>query len=47
MEFVNALIIANKQFEMQIYPNRNHNIGGGNARYHLFKRITDYLFRKL
>ena len=47
MEFVNALIIANKQFEMQIYPNRNHNIGGGNARYHLFKRITDYLFRNL
>lgn len=47
MEFVNALIIANKQFEMQIYPNRNHNIGGGNAWYHLFKRITDYLFRNL
>ena len=47
MEFVNALIKANKQFEMQIYPNRNHNIGGGNARYHLFKRITEYLLRNL
>ncbi|MFA5010731.1 MAG: S9 family peptidase [Ignavibacteria bacterium] len=47
MEFVNALIKANKQFEMQIYPNRNHNIGGENARYHLFKRITEYLIRNL
>ncbi len=47
MEFTNALIKANKQFEMQIYPNRNHNIGGGNTRYHLFKRITEYLFKNL
>lgn len=47
MEFVNALVKANKQFEMQIYPNRNHNISGGNTRYHLFKRITDYLLRNL
>jgi dipeptidyl-peptidase-4 len=47
MEFVNALIKANKQFEMQVYPNRNHNISGGNTRYHLFKRITDYILRNL
>lgn len=47
MEFVNALIKANKQFEMQVYPNRNHNISGGNTRYHLFKRITEYLLRNL
>jgi dipeptidyl-peptidase 4 len=47
MEFINALVKANKQFEMQIYPNRNHNIGGGNTRYHLFKRITEYLLRNL
>lgn len=47
MDFVNALIKANKQFEMQVYPNRNHNISGGNTRYHLFKRITEYLLRNL
>lgn len=47
MEFVNALIKSNKQFEMQIYPNKNHNISGGNTRYHLFKRITDYIIEKL
>jgi len=47
MDLVNALIKANKQFEMQIYPNRNHNISGGNSRYHLFKRITDYVLKNL
>jgi len=47
MDFVNALVKANKQFEMQVYPNRNHNISGGNTRYHLFKRITDYILRNL
>lgn len=47
MDFVNALVKANKQFEMQVYPNRNHNISGGNTRYHLFKRITEYLLRNL
>ena len=47
MDFINALIKANKQFEMQIYPNRNHNISGGNTRYHLFKRITEYILKNL
>jgi dipeptidyl-peptidase 4 len=47
MDFVNALVKANKQFEMQVYPNRNHNISGGNTRYHLFKRITEYILRNL
>jgi dipeptidyl-peptidase-4 len=47
MEFVNALTEANKQFEMQIYPNQNHNLRAGITRYHLFKRITDYLLRNL
>lgn len=47
MDFVNALIKANKQFEMQIYPNRNHNISGGNTRYHLYKRMTEYLLKNL
>ncbi|MCE1165506.1 MAG: S9 family peptidase [Bacteroidetes bacterium] len=47
MEFVNELIKANKQFEMQIYPNRNHSIVGGNTRYHLFKRMTDFIQNNL
>ncbi|MFC2087648.1 S9 family peptidase [Bacteroidota bacterium] len=47
MVFINALVNANKQFEMQIYPNKNHNINGGYTSYHLFKRITGFLEEKL
>ncbi|MFH0893654.1 MAG: S9 family peptidase [Bacteroidota bacterium] len=47
MEFVDALVKANKQFEMQIYPNKNHGIYGGNTRLHLFTRLTDYLLKNL
>ncbi|TRZ64288.1 S9 family peptidase [bacterium] len=47
MDFITALIAANKQYEMQIYPNKNHGIFGGNTRYHLFKRITEYILADL
>ncbi len=47
MEFVNELVKANRQFEMQIYPNRNHSIAGGTTRYHLFKRITEFILNNL
>jgi dipeptidyl-peptidase 4 len=47
MELINALVKTNKQFEMQIYPNQNHNLRAGQTRYHLFKRITEYLLRNL
>lgn len=40
---VNALVRANKQFEMMEYPNRNHGIFGGNTRRHLFEMLTRYL----
>jgi dipeptidyl-peptidase-4 len=40
---VNALVRANKQFEMMEYPNRNHGIFGGNTRRHLFEMMTRYL----
>lgn len=47
MEYNEALIQANKYFETQIYTNRNHGIFGGNTRYHLMNRITDFFIRKL
>lgn len=47
MEFVNALVAANKQFEMFIYPNRNHGIVGGNARLHLYTLMNNFLFKHL
>ena len=47
MELTSKLVDANKQFEMQIYPNKNHGIYGGVTTYHLFKRITEFLFKNL
>ena len=42
-EMANALINANKQFETYFYPNRNHGIYGGNARLHLYTKMTAFL----
>ena len=46
-EMANALIGANKQFDTYFYPNRNHGIYGGNTRYHLYRKMTDFLEDKL
>ncbi len=41
---VDELIRHDKQFDMQIYPNRTHSISqGSNTRRHLFTRLTQYL----
>ena len=37
-----ALIQADKKFDIMIYPNKNHGIYGGNTQYHLYKLITDF-----
>ena len=42
VEYSECLVQANKQFEQQIYTNRNHGIFGGNTRYHLYTRLTDF-----
>lgn len=47
MEFVESLVAANKQFEMFIYPNRNHGIFGGNTRYHLYQMMNEFLYKHL
>ena len=47
MEFSERLVQANKQFEMQLYTNRNHNIYGGNTRYHLYNRLTAFILNNL
>ena len=41
-EMSEALVQADKQFDMQVYTNRNHSIYGGNTRYHLFTRIVNF-----
>jgi dipeptidyl-peptidase 4 len=43
VEMANALITANKQFDTYYYPNRNHGIYGGNARIHLFTKMTQFI----
>jgi dipeptidyl-peptidase-4 len=46
-ELSERLVQANKQFEMQVYTNRNHSIYGGNTRLHLYNRFNQFLKEKL
>lgn len=46
-EVAEAYVQADKQFDMQVYTNRNHFINGGNTRYHLFKRMSDFFVEHL
>ena len=46
-EYSEQLVQSNKQFDMQVYTNRNHSIYGGNTRYHLFTRITEFFKNNL
>ncbi len=41
-EYSELLVQHNKQFDMQIYTNRNHSIFGGNTRFHLLTRLTNH-----
>ncbi len=43
MEMITALVEADKQFDLFIYPNKNHGIYGGNTRYHLYTQMTDFI----
>jgi len=47
MEMINALVAANKQFDLFIYPDKNHGIYGGNTRLHLYQKMTDYILENL
>lgn len=46
-EMTEALVQADKQFDMAIYTNRNHSIYGGNTRYHLFTKMVKYFIDHL
>ncbi len=41
--FSEALIQANKPFEQAFYPNKAHNISGGNTTLHLYGKLTDFV----
>ena len=44
---VNALIAADKPFQMMEYPNRTHGMREGGARRHLFRTIARFLAERL
>lgn len=46
-QMVDALLQANKQFELRLYPNKTHSIAGGPTRLNLFTLITDFLLTEL
>jgi dipeptidyl-peptidase-4 len=43
MDMTTALVKANKQFELFVYPNKNHGIYGGNTRNHLFQMMLNFI----
>lgn len=47
MEYSEALVQANIQFDTQIYINRNHSIFGGNTRNHLMNRVANFFLQNL
>lgn len=47
-DLITALVDADKQFELMLYPNSNHGIyTGRNTRFHLFSKMTDFIMRNL
>jgi dipeptidyl-peptidase-4 len=47
MEMITALTNANVQFDLFIYPNKDHGIYGGNTRNHLFNMLFNYTLENL
>ena len=47
MLFIDKLVAADKQFEMQFYTDKNHSILGKQTRRHLYTRMSEFLFRSL
>lgn len=43
IEYAEALVQANKQFDMMSYNNRNHSIYGANTRMHLYTKKLEWL----
>jgi dipeptidyl-peptidase 4 len=47
MQMMEALIQANKQFDSQIYPDKNHGIFGGKTRIQLYNKMTAFIQQNL
>jgi dipeptidyl-peptidase-4 len=47
VDLATALNNAGKQYDMFFYPNKNHNIYGGNTRLHLYTMMSEFIFKNL
>jgi dipeptidyl-peptidase-4 len=47
IEFVDALVEAGKEYDLHLYPGQNHSITNSKDRYHLFKKMTEFLEENL
>jgi len=47
MQMIEALIQANKQFDSEIYPDKNHGIYGGKTRIQLYNKMTNFIKENL
>ena len=47
MLFIDKLVTAEKQFEMQLYTDKNHSIPGKQTRRHLYTRMNDFIVKNL
>ena len=47
MDYAEALVQVGKQFDMHIYRDRDHGIYGGNTRYHLYTKMTNFVLENL
>ncbi|CAM3343363.1 Dipeptidyl aminopeptidase 4 [Flavobacterium longum] len=47
MQMMESLIQANKQFDSQIYPDKNHGIYGGKTRIQLYNKMTAFIQENL
>ena len=46
-EYTESLVQAGKQYDMQIYTNRNHFLTGVRTRLHLYYRISEFFIKNL
>ncbi len=46
-ELINSLVDANVDFDLAVYPNKNHGIYGGNTRNHLYEKMTNFILENL
>jgi len=47
MLYIDKLVEADKQFEMQLYTDKNHSILGKQTRRHLYTRMSEFLYNNL